>query len=382
MKLFHLSDLHIGRRIGELSLIEDQRHILGEVLSACDEEMPDGVLIAGDVYDRTLPSVEAVDLLDDFLNDLIDRGLSIFIISGNHDSPQRLGFGNKIFEKSGIHIQGTFDGTLAKKTLQDEFGEVNIYLMPYIKPPMVRPFFEFDIESYEDAVAAVFCTAQIEESSRNIIVAHQFVTHGSAQPEISDSENISVGGLDNIDTSLFSVFDYVALGHLHKPQYIGHEHIRYTGSPLKYSFSESLHKKSLTVVELRAKGNLEIRTIPLKPLRDMREIKGPLKDLLDAGLENPEGRNDLIHATVTDEEELFDVLGQLRNVYPNILRLDFENSRTALPVTNSSAGHDVENRSPLELFTDFYMSCNNVEMTERQILMMKKVFDDTGELLL
>lgn len=382
MKLFHLSDLHIGRRMGELSLIDDQRHILNEILTTCDEEKPDGVLIAGDVYDRSLPSVEAVDLLDEFFTSLITRELSIFVVSGNHDSPQRLGFGNKIFEKSGIYIAGTFDGTLTKRVLHDEFGEVNIYLMPFLKPSMVRPHYEINIESYDDAVTAVINSTEIDSESRNIILAHQFVTFGSAQPVISDSESMSVGGLDNIDASLLSTFDYVALGHLHKPQHIGHEHIRYAGSPLKYSFSESLHSKSLTVIELREKGDIVIRAVPLTPLRDMREIKGPLEELLNAGLVNPTGMNDLIHATVTDEEEMFDVLGQLRSMYPNILRLDFENSRTAVSPSSCSAGDDVENKSPLELFSEFYRSQNNTDLTDRQVRLMEKIFDEAGELLI
>lgn len=378
MKLFHLSDLHIGMRIGELSLYEDQEYILDQILVAADKEMPDGVLIAGDVYDKSIPSVDAVELLDDFITSMITRGLPVFMVSGNHDSPQRLNYGSRILDKSGVYIASVFDGQLARKTLRDDFGEVDIYMMPYLKPAMVRPYFGDEIVTYEDAARAVIDSAGIDTDRRNILVAHQFVTSGSAQPELSDSESVSVGGLDNIDASVFEIFDYVALGHIHKPQHVKEAKIRYAGSPLKYSFSESLHTKSITVIELGQKHDVKIRTIPLIPLRDMRKIKGPIDELVKAGNEDPSGQNDFIHATVTDEGEIYDALGRLRSVYPNILRLEFENMRSIYVSSRTSASSNVEQKSPMELFEEFYSLQNNVDLTDIQKQLMGSVFEKAG----
>jgi len=378
MKLFHLSDLHIGRRIGEISLYEDQKYIIDQILAYAETELPDGVLIAGDVYDKSIPSVDAVDLLDYFITELISRRLPVFMVSGNHDSPQRLNFGSRILDKSGIHIAGVFDGKPVKKTLADDFGEVDIYMLPYLKPALVRPHFSNEIVTYEDALRTVIDSIGIDINRRNILVAHQFVTSGSSQPELSDSESISVGGLDNIDSSVFDRFDYVALGHIHKPQFINNEKIRYSGSPLKYSFSESLHDKSITVIELGKKHDLQIRTLPLVPLRDMRKIKGPVAELVRVGLEDPAGQNDFIHATVTDESEIYDALGRLRTVYPNILRIEFENERTVQTGSRTSASGSIEQKSPMELFEEFFGIQNDAELTDKQKRVMESVFDKAG----
>jgi len=378
MKLFHLSDLHIGRRIGEISLYEDQKYIIDQILAYAETELPDGVLIAGDVYDKSIPSVDAVDLLDYFITELISRRLPVFMVSGNHDSPQRLNFGSRILDKSGIHIAGVFDGKPVKKTLADDFGEVDIYMLPYLKPALVRPHFSNEIVTYEDALRTVIDSIGIDINRRNILVAHQFVTSGSSQPELSDSESISVGGLDNIDSSVFDRFDYVALGHIHKPQFINNEKIRYSGSPLKYSFSESLHDKSITVIELGKKHDLQIRTLPLVPLRDMRKIKGPVAELVRVGLEDPAGQNDFIHATVTDESEIYDALGRLRTVYPNILRIEFENERTVQTGSRTSASGSIEQKSPMELFEEFFGVQNDAELTDKQKRVMESVFDKAG----
>jgi len=378
MKLFHLSDLHIGRRIGEISLYEDQKYIIDQILAYAETELPDGVLIAGDVYDKSIPSVDAVDLLDYFITELISRRLPVFMVSGNHDSPQRLNFGSRILDKSGIHIAGVFDGKPVKKTLADDFGDVDIYMLPYLKPALVRPHFSNEIVTYEDALRTVIDSIGIDINRRNILVAHQFVTSGSSQPELSDSESISVGGLDNIDSSVFDRFDYVALGHIHKPQFINNEKIRYSGSPLKYSFSESLHDKSITVIELGKKHDLQIRTLPLVPLRDMRKIKGPVAELVRVGLEDPAGQNDFIHATVTDESEIYDALGRLRTVYPNILRIEFENERTVQTGSRTSASGSIEQKSPMELFEEFFGIQNDAELTDKQKRVMESVFDKAG----
>ncbi len=379
MKLLHISDLHIGKRVGEFNMLEDQRHVLAQILDIAEAEQPSGILIAGDVYDKSVPSGEAVELLDDFLTGFVSRRFPVFMIIGNHDSSERLNFASRILEKNRLHIVGTFDGSLRKATLEDEFGPLNIYLLPYIKPALVRPYFEGPLESYDAALHAVTAAARVDLRERNVLIAHQFVTSGGQQPQRSESETIAVGGLDNVDASAFADFDYVALGHLHGPQSIGRNTIRYAGSPLKYSFSEARQHKSVTLLEFGAKGELEIRLIPLDPLRDMREIKGPLDQLLRIGSQERFGSLDYIHATLTDEDEILDAVGQLRQVYPNLMHLDFENSRTRDngSVRNAASG-DVARKSPLELFSEFYQNQNNSEMTPEQIRIMGDIFEEAG----
>lgn len=378
MKFLHLADLHIGRHVGEFNLIVDERYILDQIVKIAGDERPDGILIAGDVYDKSLPSGEAVELFDDFLTGLSTRGLPVFLVSGNHDSPERLSFGSRILMKNGIHIAGVFDGTLHKETLTDDYGPVNIYLLPYIKPAMVRPFFASDVETYDDAVRTVTAAADVDRHARNILVAHQFVTSGMQQPEQCESESIAVGGLDNVDVTAFDAFDYVALGHLHGPQRIGRDTIRYAGSPLKYSFSEARQHKSVTILELREKGDIQIRLLPLAPLHDMREIKGPIAQLIEAGVQNSEFAQDYIHATLTDEDEVYDAIGQLRAVYPNLMHLDFENSRTSAVPSKTAASGDVARKTPMELFAEFYVSVNNTELTDAQQKLLTSVFEQAG----
>lgn len=379
MKLLHISDLHIGKRVGEFNMLEDQRHVLAQILDIAKAEQPSGILIAGDVYDKSVPSGEAVELLDELLTGFVSGSFPVFMISGNHDSSERLNFASRILEKNRLHIVGTFDGSLRKATLEDEFGPLNIYLLPYVKPALVRPYFEAPIESYDAALRAVTAAARVDVRERNVLIAHQFVTSGGQQPQRSESETIAVGGLDNVDASAFSDFDYVALGHIHGPQWIGRETIRYAGSPLKYSFSEARQHKSVTLLEFGAKGKLAIRPIPLEPLRDMREIKGPLAQLLRIGSQDRSGVMDYIHATLTDEDEILDAVGQLRQVYPNLMHLDFENSRTRenTELRNAASG-DVARKSPLELFSEFYQNQNNSEMTPEQIRIMGEIFEEAG----
>jgi exonuclease SbcD len=376
MKLLHLADLHIGRRVGEFSLLDDQRYILEQILCIADDEKPAGVLMAGDIYDKSLPPGEAVELLDDFLTGLAVRGLPVFLVSGNHDSPERLNFGSRIMEKNKIFIAGTFHGEVRHETLEDEYGKVHFYLLPYLKPAAVRPYFDGErIDSCSDAVCAALAGAAPDPAERNILIAHQFVTSGGQEPERTDSESIAVGGLDNVDAAAFGAFDYVALGHLHGPQRIGRDTVRYAGSPLKYSFSEAHQRKSVTVVELKEKGSVGYRLVPLAPLRDMRELKGPLAELLHAG----EASQDYIHATLTDEEELYDAVGKLRQVYPNLMKLDFENSRTARNAdSRTAASGDVAQKSPMELFSEFYSSQNNTELTAEQHRAMEALFEQAG----
>ncbi|HHZ13926.1 MAG: exonuclease SbcCD subunit D [Caldicoprobacterales bacterium] len=379
MKILHIADLHIGKRVNGFNMIEDQEYILDEILKLTESTKPGAVLMAGDIYDKSQPSTEAVELLDEFLTRLALLGQPVFIISGNHDSPERLSFGSRIMENNGLHISGVFDGFLQKTTLEDEYGKVNIYMLPFIKPAMVRPFFEEPVESYEEAIKMVISESGINTDERNILVAHQFVVSGMAQPQISDSETVSIGGLDHVDASVFDDFDYVALGHLHRSQRIGRDCIRYAGSPLKYSFSEARYRKSVTLVEMGRKGEILIDQIPLTPLRDLREIRGPIRELIRIGNEDPKGSMDYIHAIITDEEEIYDALGQLRQVYPNLMALDLENSRTQ-QVYDSEAlvASNVAEKDPLDLFSEFYQIQNNQELTEDEIRVMKEIFQQAG----
>lgn len=379
MKFLHLADLHIGKRLNEFNLIEDQKYVLEQILTLAKDEEVDGVLIAGDVYDRSQPTAEAVGLLDDFLASLSDAGLSVLMISGNHDSPERLSFGSRILQKNGLHIAGTFNGHLETVTLEDEHGPLHIYLMPFLKPAQVRAFFEQKIDTYHQAIEAVLGAAQINPKERNILVAHQFVVHADQEPLRSDSESTSVGGLDSVEAFLFADFDYVALGHLHRPQQIGLESIRYGGSPLKYSFSEATNRKTVTIVDLGPKGDLTIKQHPLMPLRDLREIKGPLVELLRFGKEDPNGAQDYLRITLTDEEEIYDALGQLRLVYPNLMVLELENSRTgAGALSPAAATGELVKRNPLDLFAAFYELQNNSELTPEQIQVLEQVFAEAG----
>lgn len=363
MKFLHLSDLHLGKRLNEYSMLEDQEYILREILAIADREMPDGILIAGDVYDKSVPSAEAVTLLDSFLNSLSKRGFKVYIISGNHDSPERMAFGSQLMVQSGIHIARVYDGNVAPIVLEDSFGKVNIYLLPFIKPIHVRRFYEdAKIESYTDAMRVAIENMKIDTSERNILVTHQFVTGATR----SDSEEISVGGTDNVDASVFEDFDYVALGHIHSPQNCGSEKIRYCGTPLKYSFSEVNDKKSVTVVEIGEKGNLEVRTLPLKPLRDLAEIRGKYDDIMAKSFyENTSYTSDYMRITLTDEEDIIDAIGKLRVVYKNLMTIDYDNKRTR-SVGIIDGAVDVDKKSPLELFEEFYEYQNGSKMSEEQ----------------
>ncbi|NTW05957.1 MAG: exonuclease SbcCD subunit D [Peptococcaceae bacterium] len=379
MKLLHIADLHIGKRVNEFNMIEDQRYILEQILRISEEERPEAILIAGDVYDKSQPSAEAVELLDEFLTKLTAGGQTVFMISGNHDSPERLSFGSRILRNNGLHIAGIFDGVMQKTTIRDEYNLVNIYLLPFLKPAMVKRFFEQPIDTYDEAVSAVISATEINTRERNILLAHQFVSYGAHQPERSESETLSIGGLDNVDASIFDSFDYVALGHLHGPQKIGRDTIRYAGSPLKYSFSEARHKKSAALIELKAKGSVEIKLLPLTPLYDLREIKGPIAELLCMGRDDVAGSMDYIHVTLTDEEEIYDPIGQLRQVYPNLMVLDFDNSRNRQAVgAQTTLFGDVAKKSPLELFADFYALQNNNELTSEEKQVLIRVFEQAG----
>lgn len=363
MKLIHLSDLHLGKRVNEFSMLEDQQYILTQILQIIDDEAPDGVLIAGDVYDKTVPSAEAVTLLDDFLVQLSRRHLQVFIIHGNHDSPERIAFGGRLMAQSGIHLAPVYTGVVKPFTLHDAYGPLHLYLLPFLKPSQVRRCFpEAEIVSYTDALATAIGAMEVDTTERNVLVTHQFVTGALS----CDSEEISVGGSDHVEVSVFAPFDYVALGHLHGPQQVGRETVRYCGTPLKYSFSEAGHQKSVTVVELGEKGAVGIRTIPLTPLRDLVELRGSYAQLTArdfyAGTSYP---RDYVHITLTDEEDVPDAVGKLRILYPYLMKLDYDNQRTRTTLVLDGT-EDVQRKSPLELLEAFYTKQNGQPMSQEQ----------------
>ena len=359
MKLFHLSDLHIGKRVHEVSMLEDQAYILDQILALADRERPDAVLICGDVYDKSVPSAEAVSLLDDFLFRLSQRKLPAIVISGNHDSPERLSFGGRLMEGSGIHLSPVYGGTVPVLTLHDEFGPVDLYSLPFIKPAHVKRFFpEEEIGSYTDAVAAALPTP--DPHHRSVLLTHQFVTGASR----CESEELSVGGSDNVDASVFEAFDYVALGHIHGPQNIIPNKIRYCGTPLKYSFSEAHHHKSVTLVELAEKGAVRVDTLPLVPRRDLREVKGTYLELTARDFYEKTSTEDYLHIILTDEEDVPEAIGRLRAIYPNILKLSYDNRRTKS--SSTLEGPTVQTKSPLELFGELYELQNNQPMSQVQ----------------
>ncbi|MBQ4112277.1 MAG: exonuclease SbcCD subunit D [Clostridia bacterium] len=371
MKLIHLSDLHLGKRVNEYSMLEDQTDILSKILTVIDEEKPDGVLIAGDVYDKSVPSAEAVVLFDEFLTQLAGRDLEVFIISGNHDSPERMAFGSRLMDRSGIHMSQVYSGKVTPYVLTDGHGSVYVYMLPFVKPAHVRRFFGEEILTYTDAVATAIDRMEPDPTARNILITHQFVT-GAFR---SESEEISVGGTDNVDASVFEGFDYVALGHIHSPQNCGSERIRYCGTPLKYSFSEAKDQKSVTVVELGEKGSLTVRTVPLIPKRDMVEIKGSYEEItLKSFYEDTTYQDDYLHITLTDEEDVVDAIGKLRVIYRNLMKLDYDNKRTR-SAAHVEGAEDVETRSPLQHFASLYELQNNQAMNDEQKNFMEALIE-------
>lgn len=363
MKFLHLADLHLGKRYNELSLIDDQKYILNEVLGIVGKERPDGVILAGDIYDKSVPSAEAVELLNDFLNGLAALKTQVFMISGNHDSAERIAFGEGFMGLGGVHISPVYDGKVKRVSLSDNYGEVNVYLLPFVKPATVRRFFESEvIDSYTAAVRAALSNVGLDNGARNVLVAHQFVTGSKS----SGSEEFTVGDIGNVDAAVFDGFDYVALGHVHGAQNVSGERVRYSGTPLVYSLSEADGKKSVTVVELKEKGTLELREIPLEPMRAVREIRGAYEQLTRRSYyENTTLTGDLVHVVLTDEEEVPDALGKLRLIYPYVMSLRYDNTRTREQAKLQLDGA-LPARTPFELFSSLFTAQNNAEMTEEQ----------------
>lgn len=378
MRLLHLSDLHLGKVILEQSMIDDQRYILKQIIDIIKRKRVDMVLIAGDVYDKSVPSIEAVHLFSDFLKNLYDLKIKVLIIAGNHDSKERLSFANELFVSNDVYIEGIFQGNLRCVSFDDEYGKLNIYMLPFIKPADVRGFFhDSKIDSYEDAVRCIIKNTKIKEEERNVILIHQFVTASGVDLIRSDSETISLGGIDNIDVSLFDGFDYVAMGHIHGAQRLVKDTIRYAGSPLKYSFSEVHQKKSVPIIDFREKGNISIELENLIPIRDMRVIKGPMEKLLDQEVINQGNVDDYISAVITDPDYVIDAIGKLRRVYKNLLRLEYQNTRTMTgDSSKNKVSGDISKRSELDLFKELYFNQNYVELDEEREKIVVEIIRD------
>lgn len=380
MKFLHLSDLHIGKTVNGFSMMEEQRHAFKQIITYIDTEKPDAVLIAGDVYDRAVPSVEAVRLFDDFLTELAAKDVAVILISGNHDSPERLNYASRLLEERKLYLCGVFDGALRHVTLTDEYGSVTFWLLPFIRPSGVRGMFpDREIETYTDAISAVLESAALDNTKRNVLLSHQFYTLAGFTPMRSESELNPIGGLDGVDASILSQFDYVALGHLHGSQRVS-ETIRYAGSPVKYSFSECRHTKSVLLVELKEKKNIEIKPLLLTPLRDMREIKGPLETLLSDEVSSQGNRQDYLRVTLTDEEMIIDPMGKIRSVYPNVMALNFENQQTRLDNLGPGANMDrVEQLSHYDLFQEFYLELTGSAMSAQQTQIVRELLETEAE---
>lgn len=375
MKIMHLSDLHIGKKVNEYSMLQDQIYILKEILRIIDNEKVETVIIAGDVYDRSLPPNEALELFDEFLYQLSSRNVNVFVISGNHDSPERISYGGRMMTENKIFLSPVYDGNVKPITLNDDYGEVNFYLLPFVRPADIRRYFpDENIENYTDAVKVAIDNMNVDFSERNILVTHQFVTGA----ELSESEDIIVGGTDNVSGEVFDGFDYVALGHIHREQTVGKDNIRYCGTPLKYSFSEAKNIKSVTILDFNDKGNIEYSKIPLTPFRDMREIRGTYYELTLKSNYESTNTEDYLHITLTDEEDIPDAIGKLRSIYPNIMKLDYDNLRTRGSGT-VDAIENIESKSPFELFADLFKQQNNQDMNEEQEEIMRNLIDKIWE---
>lgn len=375
MKIMHLSDLHIGKKVNEYSMLQDQIYILKEILRIIDNEKVETVIIAGDVYDRSLPPNEALELFDEFLYQLSGRNVNVFVISGNHDSPERISYGGRMMTENKIFLSPVYDGNVKPITLNDDYGEVNFYLLPFVRPTdIIRYFPDENIENYTDAVKVAIDNMNVDFSERNILVTHQFVTGA----ELSESEDIIVGGTDNVSGEVFDGFDYVALGHIHREQTVGKDNIRYCGTPLKYSFSEAKNIKSVTILDFNDKGNIEYSKIPLTPFRDMREIRGTYYELTLKSSYESTNTEDYLHITLTDEEDIPDAIGKLRSIYPNIMKLDYDNLRTRGSGT-VDAIENIESKSPFELFADLFKQQNNQDMSEEQEEIMRNLIDKIWE---
>ena len=381
MKLMHIGDLHLGKSLGDFDLTQDQEYLLDQLLEIAEKQKADAVLIAGDVYDKAVPSEAATRMLDHFLSSLAKRNVDVYMISGNHDSDERLNYGSSLFATNHIYICAKYDGNLYKQTLKTDTQEADIYLLPFVKASQVRHFHpDARIESYDDAVRTVLERANIDKSRINILAAHQFVTGKSEDPKLSGSESLgtqSVGTVEKIGYDCFDSFDYAALGHIHSPQQVGRREVRYSGSPLKYSLSEVNNEKSVSLITVSSKGNIDIELVPIRPMRNLRHLKGKIKELLDK--DNIAAPEDYIYATLTDEEIVSDAMGIFRQIYPNTVKIDYDNSHTR-QIEQVDISQIAENRSFAELISDFYRQMYGCEISEEEMDVMRTAAREAGVL--
>ena len=377
MKLVHLSDLHLGKVVHGFSMLEDQKDILIKIINIIDEAKPDGVIIAGDIYDKGIPPVEAVNLFDDFLNKLMKRKLQVYAISGNHDSADRMAFGSRIMDSAGIHFSPLYDGNVTPITFEDEYGKVNIYMLPFVRPINVKTAYtDEEIDGFDTAIKVAVEHMTVDSNERNVIITHQTIV-GATRCE--SEKDLTIGGTEAINAHLFDAFDYVALGHLHGPQDIVKDKIRYCGTPLKYSFSEADHTKSVTVVELKEKGNIIVDTKELIPLHNMRQIRGGFAQIVEKGkAEGEREREDYISVILTDEDDIPSAMEKLRVVYPNVMTLDYDNTRTR-SASQIVAAHNVDEKTPLELFQEFFKEQNGQDMKAEQFEYMTAMIESIWE---
>ncbi len=371
MKFLHIADLHLGRRMGDISLLEDQAYVLKQIVEIAKEEKADGILIAGDVYQKASPNAEAMTLFNDFVTSVVGLGIKVFVISGNHDSDQRISYFSSLIKNAGVYVSEKFEGTLQQITMNDEYGEVVINLLPFIRPANVRKCYPDEaIESYDDAIKAVLAHSIVDKSKRNILVAHQFITGA----QTCESEERVVGGVDNVDASLFDAFDYVALGHIHGAQKVGRDTMRYAGSPYMYSFSETNHKKSVTIVEVKEKGNIVIDTRPLKFIHQVRDVEGMLDEIL-----NMPYSEDFVRVIVHDELTPPDARISVGTVFPNMMKYFIQNSRTIQEV-DVIAKESIDDKDVVSLFIDFFKLQNNdAEPTSEQLEVLNEVLKGLEE---
>ncbi len=381
MKFIHLGDLHLGKSLCDYDLIEDQKYILDQILDICDKESVDGVMIAGDVYDKSIPSEAATTLLDYFLVSLAKKGIKVFMVSGNHDSDDRLNFGSTLFTSNEIYISSIFDGTLHCESLSDGDTVIDVYMLPFVKASQVKHYFpEAKIDNYDDAVRTIISNTDIDPNHKNILVAHQFVAGTGEDPALGGSESVgtqSVGLVEKIGYDCFDAFDYVALGHIHSPQRVGRDEVRYSGSPLKYSLSEVNNEKTVPLITVSDEEKIKIELIPLKPMRNLRHIKGTLKELLDK--KNVKAPDDFIYATLTDEDIVNDAMGIFRQIYPNTVHIDYDNSHTR-DIEQVDISRIAENKSFPELIGDFYRQMYGCEISDEEMDVMRSVAREAGVL--
>lgn len=376
MKILHLADLHLGKRVNEMSMIEDQKYILDQIITLIKEESVEIVLLCGDIYDKSIPTIEAIHLLDEFLDQLSKMAIKVLMISGNHDSIDRLSFGKSLFTRSNLYIASQFENEIEKITVKENGITVNFYMLPFVKSAYISHIFQLQTDSYEKCFRYLIEHTKIDEEETNILLSHQFVTANKKNPELSDSETSSLGGIDNIDFHIFDPFDYVALGHIHKPQAMGREMVRYAGSILKYSFSEIHMDKKATILTIDAKKEISLSFHPLKPLRDMREIECSLEELLKKQCEIGK-QEDYMHVILTDEEQILDAIGKVRTIYPNVMQISFKNRRHMKQLESAQIKEDqISDQSPAELFEQFYKMQNHIDLDEKRLQLVLSVFEE------